>query len=218
MMFLMMILQTAFAADYEYDVDFLVPLNAPPASLGVVGGGGYLYTIDDAVGAPDAVIQSTWTPMTCVIESNKVSVRIAGDNSSWPTSLPIPAEAICSATFDGDTYELTVNLSQGPDVAWGDGFVDWQSGFEIEAETGVGTMTSQMLPTGYTYIEGSDHLYFNPSTQWDDAWCGVKVNASGYYWLYVHMDDSASTDSAMCKIQVVGNPIPTLIPVEFTRL
>ena len=220
MMFPILLLASALGADYNHTADMEVALNPPPASRGKVGTTKIIGEITIPANLPDTVITSTWTPLTCEIQDNILSLNVSGNNSTWPTALPASGTATCSATYSGYSYALSINLTQAANVPWNTGFEGFEDGFTLKGKSGHTVAVQLLLPNNGTYETGAYPALLAPGQEWSGMWCKVSedLGVSGRYWLYVTALSAATTNQGGCRIFRVGDLLVGTVPIDFERI
>lgn len=100
----------AHAANVTRTVVFPINQTAPSASIPSSQSIEWevVYGLDSDHEIPDMTIQSSWSPLTCVVYDGVVAARFKSTRGTWPSSWP--GSATCSATVGGSST-LTVTLT-----------------------------------------------------------------------------------------------------------
>lgn len=100
------ILSSALAATYTvpFAINQTAPVASIPASQQIIWVQSYGQNED----IPDLTVQSSWAPVTCVVQGGILEARFTATRTTWPTSWP--STATCSYSFGNPSNTLDVTL------------------------------------------------------------------------------------------------------------
>ena len=164
--------------------------------------------VDDTTFSTDIVVTSTWSKLKChITEDGLPVIAITGNNSTWPTSVP-GTNPTCTHTYNGDTFVLTIVLTEGDYHYWLPQKFDWTNGWEIDGPEGY-YRTWRPLPVetgGWTYKLGHWPAV-KSGNPWDGVWCEVQeVDSGTHHWLIMRalVGTAAPEGTGHCVIQRIG--------------
>ena len=193
----------AHAADHEYEIDMTIPTSTPPAGGLNILMHSVMARENPSPAIANQVISSDWSKLDCVWYNNSLSIRVKGTNTTWPTSLPAGNKAVCSATYNSESYQLTVNLTGDSSYVWPSGsYGGVTNGFSFnDTSTSESYSASGVLPTGFDYKEGKRPAD-KAGARWNGVWCLVKKEDATRYRVYASVDRAvASTGTGTCTVK-----------------
>lgn len=203
--------------DHAYTVVMDIPLVAPPTGQMNFLSQRVIRVPNPSPAIPDNDIASNWAPLSCGFRSNTLYIRVKGNHNTWPTSLPSGDKAVCTGTYNNETYELTVKLVAQTGFAWpsntaGTPTTGFVFDFNVTLPADVGANQDIVLPAGHVYKEGK-RAAMKGGNPWDGVLCLVRKHGTRYF---VHADVDANladagTGHCMVKRQ---NGTTFNVPVE----
>jgi hypothetical protein len=223
-MILLFVLNVAFGATYSLSTTFEVPaapISGWTADIGQAKNVGTIKTQYQPIS--DRSVTSSWSYLKCKLVDHNIVLVFHSTVSGFPTS--VPSSATCSDTYNGDTYNVTVTLSQSSDTSlytnltWS----SFSSGWDVDLASGIEFWDSQELPSNKTYVEESMVMRNSSNTNWAHTFCVVGKPFGGskqFLQMYVKGDAAENTSGNYgCWIKETGqNQSYSLVPVKLDRI